>query len=104
MPFLLNTFDAFSSWAILPHIPKERIGMALDAIQRVLKSEGVGFIAMREGVGEKQEQETGRWFSYYSQSEFEHILIKQRFEILLKSRKQSRADLVWLPFFVRSQK
>lgn len=104
MPFPFNTFDAFSSWAMLPHVPKERIGIALDAIQRVLKPGGIGFIAMREGMGEKQEPETGRWFSYYSQIEFEGILGKHGFEILLKNRKQSRPDLVWLTFFVKTLK
>ena len=57
---------------------------------------------MREGAEEKQELKTGRWFSYYSQNEFEDILVKHGFQILFKNRKQSRTDLVWLPFFVRS--
>ncbi len=104
MSFPPNTFDAFSSWAMLPHIPKERIGLALDAIRIVLKSKAQGFIAMRKGTGEKQEPETGRWFSYYSQDEFEAILIKHGFEVLSKKRKQSRVDLVWLTFFVKSEK
>jgi ubiquinone/menaquinone biosynthesis C-methylase UbiE len=104
MSFPLNTFNAFSSWAMLPHVPKNRIEAALEAIQKVLKADGLGFIAMREGDGEKPEPETGRWFSYYSQKEFELILIKQGFEILLKKRKQSRPDLVWLIFFVKSVK
>jgi len=104
MPFSSNTFDAFSSWAMLPHIPKERIGVALDAIQRVLKPQGLGFIAMREGVEERQEPETGRWFSYYSQNELEDTLTRHGFEILSKGTKPSRVDLTWLTFFVRSQK
>ena len=104
MPFPSNTFDAFSSWAMLPHVPKERIGVALDGIQRVLKPGGIGFVAMREGMDEKQEPGTGRWFSYYSQLEFERILEKHRFEILFKSHKQSRPDLVWLTFFVKTLK
>ena len=102
MPFETNTFDAFSSWAMLPHIPKERIGRALDEIQRVLKPQGLGFIAMREGMEEKQEPETGRWFSYYSQNELEEILMKHDFEVLSKTQKPSRADLTWLIFFVKS--
>lgn len=104
MPFPPDNFDAFSSWAMLPHVPKEYIGKALEAIHNVLKPKALGFIAMREGVGEKQESETGRWFSYYSQGEFKDILVKHGFEILFESRKQSRIDLVWILFFVRSQK
>lgn len=102
MPFFPNMFDAFSSWTMLPHIPKERIEEALKLIKVVLKPGGIGFIAMREGTGEKQEPETGRWFSYYSQSEFEPILVKHGFEILFKNRKQSRPDLTWLTFFVKN--
>lgn len=101
MPFAPKTFDAFSSWAMLPHIPKERIGIALDAIRKVLKADALGFIAMREGEGERQEQATGRWFSYYASQEFEEVLCETGFEVVQKGRKQSRADLVWLTFFVR---
>jgi ubiquinone/menaquinone biosynthesis C-methylase UbiE len=102
MPFAPSSFDAFSSWAMLPHIPKERIGIALDAIRRVLKAGALGFVAMREGEEEKQESETGRWFSYYLQDEFKEILKTHGFDIVHKGRKPSRADLVWLTFFVRN--
>jgi ubiquinone/menaquinone biosynthesis C-methylase UbiE len=101
MPFAPHTFDAFSSWALLPHIPKERVGMALKAIRKVLKPTAAGFIGMREGHGESQEPGTGRWFSYYSEGEFKQILQKQGFEIVTHGRKPSRADLSWLTFFVR---
>ncbi len=104
MPFDESSFDAFSSWALLPHVPKERIGISLDAIRWVLKPGAIGFMAMREGSGEKQEAETGRWFSYYLQEEFEDILKTRGFEILSKGRKPSRPGLVWLTFFVRSAK
>ena len=101
MPFQPNTFDAFSSWALLPHAPKERVGTALDAIRKVLKLDAWGLIAMREGEGEKQEQATGRWFSYYAQDEFEKILKERGFAVSRKEKKASRADLVWLTFFVQ---
>ena len=104
MPFLPNTFDAFSSWAMLPHVPKNRIGVALDAIHNILKPKSLGFIAMREGTEEKQEPETGRWFSYYTQDEFEEILVSHGFEVLSRDRKLSRAGLTWLTFFVTPNK
>jgi ubiquinone/menaquinone biosynthesis C-methylase UbiE len=100
LPFAPETFDAFFSWAMLPHIPKHRIDEALSSLKRVLKPGAMGFIAMREGEGEKQEKETGRWFSYYQQEEFEKILQKNGFKMELKNKKPSRADLVWLTFFV----
>jgi hypothetical protein len=104
MSFPANTFDAFSSWAMLPHVPKERIGAALDAIHDVLKPEALGFMAMREGTEEKQEAEAGRWFSYYTQSEFRAVLSKHGFNVLSEERKQSRRDLIWLTFFVTPNK
>jgi len=104
MPFAPSSFDAFSSWALLPHIPKERIGLALDAIRKVLKPGGLGFIAMREGEGEKQESKTGRWFSYYLQAEFEELLKTHGFDIIHQGRKPSRADLAWLTFCVRNHR
>src|SRR3990167_8575329 len=48
MPFAPNTFDAFSSWAMLPHVPKDRIGIGVDALRHVLKHDAMGFFAMRE--------------------------------------------------------
>ncbi len=102
LPFKEKTFDALSSWALLPHIPKERIGSALSSIKRVLKPNAILFFAMREGEGESRESETGRWFSYYSQQEFESILEKQGFQIEKKHRKISRPNLVWLTYFARN--
>jgi ubiquinone/menaquinone biosynthesis C-methylase UbiE len=99
LPFPSNSFDAFSSWAMLPHIPKERIAAALASIRSVLKPNALGFIAMREGEGESQETNTGRWFSYYTQSEFETILQKNGYTVEKKGRKQSH--VAWLTFFVR---
>lgn len=103
MPFEPHTFDAFSSWAMLPHVPKERIRHALLEIHRVLKRDGIGFIAMREGTGERQEEKTGRWFSYYLQDEFVEILEDCGFTAIRKGRKISRPDLTWLTFFVQAK-
>lgn len=101
MPFSSHTFDAFSSWALLPHVPKEKISLALQTIHTVLKRDALGFVAMREGREEQQEPETGRWFSYYAQNEFEEILKHSGFEIVQKGRKESRVNLAWLFFYVR---
>lgn len=100
LPFEAKTFDAFSSWALLPHVPKHRLPDALSSIKRVLKPGGVGFLGMREGTGERQEPETGRWFSYYSSDELGQILCAQGFQIEKNGKKPSRPDLIWLTFFV----
>jgi ubiquinone/menaquinone biosynthesis C-methylase UbiE len=100
LPFENDSFDAFFSWALLPHVPKHRITQTLQELFRVLKPDGVGFIAMRQGGGERQEAETGRWFSYYSTEEFAAILNDCCFSILKTGIKPSRPNLTWLTFFV----
>jgi ubiquinone/menaquinone biosynthesis C-methylase UbiE len=100
LPFAKKSFDAFFSWALLPHIPKYRINTALTALKNVLRSDAIGFIAMREGEGYLQEQATQRWFSYYTQEEFTKILETNGFQIEKKSKKPSRPNLTWLTFFV----
>lgn len=101
LPLAPESVDAFFSWAMLPHVPKGRIKLALEVLKRVLKGDGIGFIAMREGSGYRKEEKTGRWFAYYTQEEFATILQELGFQILKQSKKQSRPDLVWLTFFVR---
>ncbi len=101
LPFPPNTFDGFTSWALLPHLPKNQIGKALDGVKAVLKADAIGFIAMRQGSGEAQELKTGRWFSYYTHEEFEMILQSHGFATLKKGIKPSRPDLTWLTFFVK---
>jgi SAM-dependent methyltransferase len=102
LPFPSQSFDAVFSWALLPHAPKARIGEALKEAKRVLKSGALAFFAMREGEGESSEAGTGRWFSYYKQDEFKQMLETQGFIIQKMGIKPSRADLVWLTFFVRN--
>jgi ubiquinone/menaquinone biosynthesis C-methylase UbiE len=93
MPFPPNTFDAFSSWAMLPHVPKERIGVAVNEIQRVLKPGGIGLVAMREGMGEKQESGTVVGF---------HIILKlnsrkfwENTGLKFYSNVTSKVDQIW---------
>ena len=102
MPFATGTFNAFFSWAMLPHIPKERLGVVLEELKRVLKHRAIGFLAMREGEGYHREAETGRWFSYYTQEELELILQQHGFRIEKMGKRPSRPGLVWLTAFVRS--
>jgi ubiquinone/menaquinone biosynthesis C-methylase UbiE len=103
LPFDPQTFDAVFSWALLPHTPKDRIGEALEEIKRVLKPGAIGFFAMREGEGERQEPGTTRWFSYYQEEEFEKILQAHGFTVEKKAKKPSRPGLTWLTFFVRNR-
>ena len=96
-------FDGFWTAATLLHIPKDRIDGALVSIKKVIKHGGIGFISMKSGVGERTDPETGRWFSYYSQDEFNDVLKRNDFEIINKATRQGEKDL-WLVYFVKTPK
>jgi len=104
LDFPEGSFDGFWASAVLLHIPKERIDIALQRIKKQIRGGGVGFISLKEGVGEKEDPETGRWFSYYKMDEFKGILNKNGFEIIKtderKEEKGARPN--WLLFYVRA--
>ena len=53
LPFENDEFDGFWAAASLLHIPKENIDPALQEIRRVVRENGVGFIALKKGEGEQ---------------------------------------------------
>ena len=75
-----NTFDGFWASAVLLHIPKNRISEVLRKIRKVVKNNGIGFITVKDGQGEKEDEE-GRLFSYYTKQEFDTILRETNFEV-----------------------
>ncbi len=107
--FLEGTqFDGFWASAVLLHIPKSKIDMALQRIRKFVRVEGAGFITLKRGEGERLEDlvyensKHKRLFSYYSEEEFKSILQRNNFEVVrayTKSRPPS--DTAWLCFFVR---
>lgn len=103
LKFPQNSFDGFWSSATLLHIPKNKMNIVLEKIKNVCKVGSVGLITLKEGIGEGEEKETGRWFSFYKKDEFEEILNKNgiktiKFEIF-KDWRENRPD--WLVFFVK---
>ena len=106
LPFEDNLFDGFWTAATLLHIPKDRINDALQSIKRVIKTGGVGFISLREGVGEGLDDAgTGRWFALYQEEEFTKILNNNGFDVLACAKRIQPSCTVkgrgWIMFFVR---
>lgn len=103
LTFPKNTFDGFYTSATLLHISKKTMSQVLQKIKNVCKAGAIGFITLKEGIGEIEDDETGRWFSFYERSEFEKILKKNDFEIIdfeiEKDWREGRPD--WLFFWVR---
>ena len=62
--------------ASLLHLPKRRLGEALDQISRVLRPGGGAFIALKRGQGERVEGGPfgDRYFAYYEPAELTSAL------------------------------
>lgn len=100
LKFADNTFDGFWASAILLHIPKNRINKALNEIHRVARNNGVGFISIKKGKGEK-EDENGRWFSYYSKQEFNNILKSNGYKVIHFNLHPMSKKTIWLVYIVK---
>lgn len=98
----LGEFDGFWASAVLLHIPRDEIQDSLLAISSVLKKDGIGFITMKEGEGERVDEKTGRLFTYYNEEEFTSVLESVGFSVLEVGRRDTEKDN-WLIFYVRKE-
>ncbi len=101
-------FDGFWCAAVLLHIPKKHIGIALGSINAAIKPGGIGFISVKEGVGEKMEDNTGfykgeRFFAYWSADEFVTELESAGFTVIEQGYKPMNEKTKWLTFIVRKR-
>lgn len=94
----IGMFDGFWAAAVLLHIPRIEIDKTLSAISSVVKPKGIGFITLKEGVGERVDAQTGRLFTYYSEPEFTQILEKNNFTVLETGKKISNDT--WLVYYI----
>lgn len=105
-----ESFDGFWAAASFLHVPKAEVGKPLLEAKRILKKEGVGFVALKErnGMSEGMIEEEryggiARYFSFYGEDEFKGHLDTAGFEFIecLKFYEQDERKTVWLGFFVR---
>ena len=101
-------FDGFWCAAMLIHIPKSRINEALQAIKRNMRRGAIGFITIKEGIGEGLEQKTeldggGRFFAYWQNNEFKKVLTSNGFEVIEEEYRPSSERSKWLIYFVKAQ-
>ena len=86
-------FDGFWASAVLLHIPKNKIDLALSQINKYIKVNGIGFISLKEGSGEQvqeveksrvanQNKTFSRFFSFYTKEEFTEILTRNGFSVI----------------------
>lgn len=111
LDFPKNNFDGFWSSAVLLHIPKDRIDEALGKIHSVVRNDGIGFISVKQGVGQKIEEDEPemnekrtRLFSYWQQDEFSETLRKNNFKIIETKIRPMSERTTWLIYFVKVKK
>ena len=108
LDFPKHAFDGFWTAATLLHIPKSRIKSALRKIHAVIKPRGIGFISIKQGKGERIEQDEPqipgdhrRLFAYYSQNEFKKILEDNSYQVIETHTKPISERTTWLIYFVK---
>lgn len=96
-----NIFDGIWAHASFSHIPKKDALKALHGFKRVLKDNGILYISIKIGRGEKFDG--GRFFALYSEDEFKSLLRARNFKILKTSRSRIKKEK-WLYIFAKLQK
>lgn len=86
LDFPRGRFDALFAQNCLLHVPKAEFGRVLEAIGRVVRADGLIFIAGRggrefEGVWEEDHYEPKRFYAFYEHERLRSIL-ESRFEIV----------------------
>lgn len=74
-------FDGIWACASLLHLPRRIFPLALVNINKCLKRDGILFLSMQEGSGERASDD-GRYFSRYSSQELRFELTSAGFEII----------------------
>ena len=100
-----NSFDGVWAYASLLHIPKNRIYNTLARIKELLKKDGLLFLGMVEGNGEKiytspNKPEKSRFFALYSSEEIRGIL-QDYFKIIKHKRFEASVGEAYLVYICR---
>ena len=106
LPFEAHSRDGIWCNASLLHLPKPDSPTALLEFKRVLKPNGIFFLAVQEGEGEHLETrevygENQRFFARYSVSEMTGLLEAAGFEILDGYTHRTH-DRIWIRFLARA--
>lgn len=101
-------FDGFWCAAVLIHVPRSKIHLALKSIKKNLKPGAIGFISVKEGRGEMLEERKeldGKkfYFVFWDDETFGRALIKNGFNILKKFKIPFSVRSTWLVYIVKTK-
>lgn len=108
LKFKALSFDGVYARASLLHIPKKQIPKVLLSINKILRKNGLFYLAVKEGDGEKEivDQRHGvkvkRFFSLFKEAEIQGFLEKADFRIERTSYyKREKVSTNWIKIFAR---
>lgn len=110
LTFRANSFDGVWARASLLHIPKQKVETVLKNIAKVLKPQGIFYLALKEGEGEREiEQErygrkVNRFFSFFQEEEIAKLIEQSGFEVLsVEHFKKEGLSTPWLIIFAQNK-
>jgi hypothetical protein len=109
---LAQTFDGICARASLLHLDREEIPAVMTGFKRVLKSQGIIHVLVKEGRGSEEVSEAlssnqTRFFTYFSLSEMKHFFKTAGFNIIDsytyngRDRDTDSRDLNWVVVFAQ---
>lgn len=104
-----ESFDSIWASAVLLHLEKEDITKVLHDFYRILKKDGIVFIAVKKGAGEKFVTDSlsggnSRYFSFYTKDEIENFIQKAGFKIIyskIRGDETGRNEVQWIRIFAQ---
>jgi len=107
MSFEDNEFNGIWAVTSLLHTPKEKMNSVIRKMSEILKPEGVLFIALKEGVGEKllmdnHNPDTKRFFVFWKEDEIKNYF-GEFFEVI-ESWIEKTGQTDYINVFFRNKK
>jgi SAM-dependent methyltransferase len=95
-------FDGIWASASLLHVPHDEIDDVLCRLRAALKPNGIAFISLKRGFGERVESD-GRFFSYFTAGDFCQRAIRAGFDVVetVQSSPSVAAGPSWLQYILR---
>jgi len=100
-------FDGMWCAAVLIHTPRHRMDEALQSIRKNLVTGAIGYIAMKEGSGERIEarpenDNANLFFSYWQRDEFREKLATNGYKSVHETYKPMSQRTKWLSYIVKT--
>ncbi len=103
LQFSDETFDGIWSVTSLLHVPKSKIQEVVKMLHRILKSEGIIYICVKKGEGERLIQDNNldskRFFSFWNMEDLISIF-KKGFEVI-EYKENLVGHTIFLQLFLR---